>query len=154
MEVFRITTKKWANTLGASGYAARWNSEGVFVIYTAENKSLACLENLVHRNGFGLDDNFSVMIIDISDKVSVGKLDVNLLPKDWNYTDEKSYIKCRKLGDKWILEKKTCVLKVPSALIEGEFNILINPNHKDFHKIKLKSTEKFTFDNRLKNRNL
>lgn len=150
MQVFRITTKKWSNSLTGSGYSARWNSEGTLVIYTAENRSLACLENLVHRNGHGLDDNFCVMTIDILNTISVLNLDVNSLTPNWNFSDESAQIYCRSIGDKWILEKKSCILKVPSALIDGEFNILINPNHKDFHKIKLKSTEKFTFDNRLK----
>ena len=153
MEVFRITTKKWANSLTASGFAARWNSEGIFVIYTAENRSLACLENLVHRNGHGLDDNFCVMTIEIPNNVAIQKIDVNLLDINWNYSDESSQIYCRTIGDKWILYKKSSILRVPSSLIDGEFNILINPNHKDFHKIKLKSIEKFTFDNRLKTKN-
>lgn len=45
MEVFRIVHTKWANNLTASCYAAG-------------NCSLVCLENLVHRNGFGTDSDY------------------------------------------------------------------------------------------------
>ena len=56
MEVFRITHEKWANTLVASGFPARWNSQGIEIIYTAGSRSLACLENIVHRNKSGLTE--------------------------------------------------------------------------------------------------
>jgi len=41
------------------------------------------------------------------------------------------------------------VLKAPSAVVQGDFNYLINPNHKEFKKIKVLKTEKFDFDGRL-----
>lgn len=152
MEAFRITTKKWANKLTASGFAARWNSEGIFVLYAAENRSLACLENLVHRNGFGLDDNFCVITISIPDNLKTAEISINDLPEGWDFQDEAAHLICRNFGNQWILDQRAAILKVPSAIVTNEFNILINPNHKDFDKIVIKSIEKFTFDNRLKNK--
>jgi RES domain-containing protein len=40
-------------------------------------------------------------------------------------------------------------MKVPSAVVQGDFNYLINPFHKDYSRIKIVSTERFSFDNRL-----
>ena len=40
-------------------------------------------------------------------------------------------------------------MKVPSALINGEFNYLINPKHKDFSKIMIINKESFNFDARM-----
>ena len=60
MRVYRITLARFSTNLYASGFVARWNSEGTFVIYTAGSRSLACLENLVHRSGEGLDAGFRV----------------------------------------------------------------------------------------------
>ena len=54
MLVYRITKTMYADRLVASGGAARWNSRGQFVIYTAATRALACLENVVHRSGEGL----------------------------------------------------------------------------------------------------
>ncbi len=41
------------------------------------------------------------------------------------------------------------VLKVPYMVVQGEFNYLINPNHKNIEKVKIKKSEPFRFDARL-----
>jgi RES domain-containing protein len=150
MKVYRITHKKWADSLSASGYAARWNSNGFFAIYTAENCSLACLENLVHRNGFGLDADFCVITIDIPDTLKKTELKLTDLPKNWAETSEKAHVLCRKFGDSWLQNQTSCIFVVPSAIIPNEKNIILNPNHKDFKKIKIDSVQPFRFDQRLK----
>ncbi|MBC7642432.1 MAG: RES family NAD+ phosphorylase [Flavobacterium sp.] len=150
MEVFRIAHKKWSEKLLGSGYSGRWNSNGMFVIYTAQNRALACLENLVHRNGFGLDVDFVIMTINIPKQLKIIELKIKDLPENWNLTDEKAHLLCREFGDKWLKSQSSCILMVPSAIIKNEKNVLINPNHVDFKKIKLSLTQPFSFDNRLK----
>ncbi len=54
------------------------------------------------------------------------------------------------IGDAWITAAKTPVLRVPSAIIPGDSNYLLNPSHKDFLKIKLIKTIPFDFDSRIK----
>ena len=44
---------------------------------------------------------------------------------------------------------EACVLKVPSAVVKGDFNYLINPYHADFKKIKIKEVTDFPFDRRM-----
>jgi RES domain-containing protein len=146
MLVYRICHEKWAQSLKASGYPARWNSKGVMVIYTAATRALACLENLVHRSGEGENKSFRVMIIDIPDSVSRKNIDMNLLSTNW--FDVAKYSDCRRLGDLWAHEGRYCMLKVPSAIIPDEINYLINPNHPDFKQIRVKRVEAFRFDKR------
>lgn len=149
MDVFRITNRKWADNLIGSGYAARWNSSGFFVVYTAENCSLACLENLVHRNGFGYNENFCIITIQIPNAINKIEILDSTLPIGWNENSENGHLLCREIGDKWLQSSKSCVLVVPSAIIPNEKNILINPNHNDFSKIKIKLVTDFSFDSRL-----
>ncbi len=130
--------------------AARWNSDGVEVIYCANTRSLACLENVVHRNRHGLIDNFKVMVIYIPDDVKRSGISVSELPVDWHLHNEDAQLKCRFFGDKWVMDNESAVLAVPSAIIKNENNILINPNHDDFRKIKIIDTEPFFFDPRIK----
>lgn len=147
MYVYRITTAKWANVLSASGYPARWNGKGVFSLYTAESRSLACLENLVHRSGSGIAANFKVITIEIPDDLEVEIFDVNKLAKDW-----KLYRQMRlsqNLGNEWYRSQRTCILKVPSAIIPEESNYLINTSHIYFRKIKFFEVNDFLFDERL-----
>ena len=149
MEVYRICNTKWANSLNASGLASRWNSSGIFVIYTAQNCSLACLENLVHRNGFGFDKDFSLVTIYIDDSLVKNEIKKEDLPSTWYGKDESSHLICRNFGDHWIKFQNSSVLVVPSAIIPSEKIILINPNHNDFNLIKINSIEAFSFDKRL-----
>ncbi|HNC72490.1 MAG TPA: RES family NAD+ phosphorylase, partial [Chitinophagales bacterium] len=55
----------------------------------------------------------------------------------------------KNIGDNWLRENKSLLLKVPSVVIHEEMNYLINPNHKDFNKVKLTETKLFRFDDRL-----
>jgi RES domain-containing protein len=148
MDVFRIVHAKWANSLTASGYAARWNSTGLFVIYAAENCSLACLENLVHRNGFGNDVEYSLITISFPNTIKTLEIESKILPKGWNNVTENGHLICRTIGDNWIRNQRSAILFVPSAIIPNERNVLINPNHPDFKKIKF-TIQEFAFDKRL-----
>jgi RES domain-containing protein len=145
--VYRITTAKWAGKLSGSGYPARWNSKGLFVIYTASTRALACLENLVHRSGEGLPGVFKITEIEIPDSASFTSITDKELPADWHLV-QNSHL-CREIGDQWILENKTLLLIVPSAVIRDENNVLINPNHPDFELVKVTEITAFEFDKRL-----
>lgn len=149
MLVYRISLSKFANGLVASGRAARWNSNDVKVIYTANSRALACLENVVHRSKLGLSFNFSVMEINIPDSLAITAVNLKDLPVNWDQFENMHLM--QKLGDNWIEEGKTAVLKVPSSIIHEEFNYLLNPNHPDFKKIKLERVKPFLFDDRIKN---
>lgn len=147
MNAFRITHTKWAGKLSGSGYAGRWNSKGKFVVYTTRNRALACLENLVHRSGEGLDANFSITEINIPDRMSSEHLDPESLPEGWYETKNIPY--CQSLGDRWLDEKRSLLLEVPSSIIPDETNILINPGHGEFPKISVRQITPFRFDRRL-----
>lgn len=148
MLVYRIALAKYALSLKASGRAARWNPNKVEVIYTSSSRSLACLENVVHRNQFGLNQAFSVMIISIPGKIKTSSITLANLPFDWKEFDQMLYT--QRLGQEWADKKETAVLQVPSSIIGSEHNYLINPLHPDFELIRLVEVESFDFDKRIK----
>jgi len=150
MEVYRISLSKWSQSLRASGRAARWNSEGREAIYAAASRSLACLENIVHRNSTELIDRFRVMVFYIPDHLNVESVFLSQLSEGWHSSDESAYRECRKIGDNWLAQKTAPLLKVPSSIIKNEFNILLNPFHPEFEHIKLIDNEPFLFDPRLR----
>ena len=149
MIVYRIAKEEYSTALKASGYAARWNYKGSFVIYTAQSRSLACLENLVHRSGEGNNGLYRVMIIEVPDNLKVYGIDETNLKPGWQ--NFKNYRYCQNMGADWLSTGNSAILKVPSVLIKNEFNFIINTNHPDFKKIKLTGTEDFIFDQRLNN---
>jgi RES domain-containing protein len=147
MEVFRISSAKWAGSLTGSGQAARWNSYGVFVCYAASTRALACLEMLVHLAGEQLKSSFKLTDINIPDTILIENAPT-IANTDWH--EYENYYLSQEIGDEWAQSLRTCVLRVPSAIIAGEYNYLINPRHADFSKITIAKTEDFYFDMRLK----
>ena len=147
MIVYRITTPRFTS-LSASGKIARWNKEGQFVIYVAENIALACLENIVHRNSEGLMGDFRILTIEIPKKVSTKIIKIETLPIEWS--SRRNFEICQNIATNWLENSESCVLCVPSVIIPLENNFLINPQHPDFKFIKLLSVKEFTFDNRIK----
>jgi RES domain-containing protein len=148
MQVYRITKAQYADRLVASGGAARWNSRGQFVIYTAATRALACLENVVHRSGEGLADDFRVMVIHIPDELTIATILLSDLPADW--FDFQQYGSCQMVGNTWLQQAESPILRVPSAIIVDEWNYLLNPAHPDFSRIQLMRTDPFVFDPRIK----
>ncbi|HXS36048.1 MAG TPA: RES family NAD+ phosphorylase [Flavipsychrobacter sp.] len=147
MIVYRITLAKHADKLIASGYAARWNSKDVKIIYTAETRALACLENVVHRNSRGLQENFRIILIEIPRNVHIEIINRDDLPTDWRKFSKMPFT--QNIGNEWVKSAKSAVLKIPSVIIPEEHNYLINPAHSDFKHIKHLAQEQFEFDPRL-----
>jgi RES domain-containing protein len=41
------------------------------------------------------------------------------------------------IGDRFVTDNKFCVLQIPSAVTQGDYNFLFNPKHQDFGGIKI-----------------
>lgn len=146
MQVYRIVSKKWANCLQSPGIAGRWNKAGVFVLYTSSTRSLACLENMVHRSFLELNIPYCCMVIEIPEEIEMA----NTRSIKGSWFDPENIRICQDIGEQWIKNSRSPVLKVPSAIIDKEFNYVINMKHDGFAGIKLINTETFIFDHRLK----
>ena len=148
-EAWRIVKRKHAATAfsgrGAADNGGRWNSRGVPVVYTSSSKSLAALESLVHLNP---PIPFKYVAIRIKfDGTLVAIFPAKNLPPDWQ--TEPPPPSTRAIGDAWARSGRSAVLALPSVIISGEFNYLLNPAHPDFKKISRGKPEPFTFDPRL-----
>ena len=150
MEVFRLTSQQFANSLSGKGAAikgARWNSVGVEMIYTAANRSLAMAEVAVHFTLATLPKNFMMVTIHIPDEIEILKLNNSQLPDNWNAFPHPQ--STQQIGDQFIAENKFCVMQIPSVVTKGDYNLLINPNHPLFENIQIIEVEQFPFDNRV-----
>ena len=150
MIVYRICNKLYANDLqgiGAKMYGGRWNNVGNAVVYTSSSRALAALEVLVHLPSNTLKKlDFTVVSIEIPEN-SVEEIFYADIKRDFQINRFSTYFK--NIGDNWLRENSSLLLKVPSVVIHEEMNYLINPNHKDFNKVKLTETKLFRFDDRL-----
>ncbi|MCK5637558.1 MAG: RES family NAD+ phosphorylase [Flavobacteriaceae bacterium] len=150
MQVYRLSRKKYASELsgiGASKSGNRWNSKGTEIIYCANSRALAMAEVSVHLSLIILPKDFVMLEINIPKSIAIQNINNKDLPENWN--DFPHTNKTQKMGDGFIYSNKKCILKVPSAVVKGDFNYLINPHHKDFKKIKIVNFYKFPFNRRL-----
>lgn len=142
MQVYRISKIIHAEDLSGEGarlFGGRWNSKGTPVVYTSNNISLAVLENLVHFSTFTPPTDMRCVTFEIPDA---------MISSNYNNYVSGTH-KSADIGDKWAGGRKSLGLKVPSAIVPAEYNILINPLHPEITKVKLIDNVEFPFDKRL-----
>lgn len=147
MTVYRLAKKIYAKDLSGKGAeiaGGRWNSKGTPMLYTAQNIALCVSEVAVHLPLGILPKDYCLVHIEIPDEAV---LELKKLPPSWNAIPHNNATQM--VGDKFIKDRKFLALKVPSAAVQGEFNLLLNPFHKDFGGVKVVKVEKFSFDERL-----
>lgn len=150
MQLWRLVkTRHVANAFDGEGarlYGGRWNSRGTRMAYASGNSALAVLEVLVHLTGAGgLLPGYSLVAASVPDTL-VESLPPTTLPPDWNTFPVPTSTQL--LGDQWVASGRSLGLRVPSALVEAGFNILINPAHPQFSELLVKSASVFEFDPR------
>lgn len=148
MELLRLANAKYIQDLSGTGarlYGGRWNSVGTPAIYLASSKSLAVLEVLVHLNPALFPDDFCMASFEVPDD-SFTALSLEKLPADWKNNQEQLL---KRFGDEFIRQNEYLGLKVPSAIVDDEYNYILNPNHPYMGKVNLKLVKPFVFDNRL-----
>ena len=149
MEIFRISKNAYGDIKGNGGlyYPGRWHNAGQRIVYTAQNRSLAALESLVHlsKTQF-LANGFIISTISIPENSSILSLSIDQLSEDWRNTLKIS--ETRLLGDQFLLNNEFLIMKVPSAIIKDEFNFILNPEHPEFKNCSVINQQNFTFDSR------
>lgn len=128
---------------GSIMYPGRWNTSRCRVIYAAEHYSTALLEKLVHSNTGKIPNNQQWIEITIPAGTTYEMVTTYSLAgwKDSNITKE--------FGDKWLEEKRSCILFVPSIVAPLDNNILINEFHPQFYTIEISLNRPVIWDKRL-----
>lgn len=150
MRVFRLSKKKYSsefNGKGAARFGNRWNSKGTEIIYTSQSRALAMAEVAVHLTLATIPSDFVMLEIEIPNTITIQTLEEIGLPADWNGHPPGPHT--QKIGDDFINSGKHCILKVPSAVVKGDFNFLLNPHHKDLKRIRIIEITDFPFDKRI-----
>ncbi len=150
MRFWRICRRRYAaeaaSGAGARLYGGRWNSRGVSVVYASTSLALAAVETFVNLEPNLRPADLVSIEGDIPDTVGVRRLDPAILPTDWRETRDESL---HRFGDEWVQSGESVALLVPSAAIRGEWNVLLNPAHPDFRKMRFGKPERFEFDARM-----
>lgn len=150
IRAWRLVKSRHASTAfdgeGARLHGARWNSPGTLVAYASENVALAVLEVLVHLQASAILDSYSLASVRFPSEL-IEDLDVSALPGRWRRFPAPR--ETRAIGDQWVRERRSAVLRVPSVIVSSADNFLLNPAHADFAKATVEPPEPFEFDPRL-----
>ena len=130
---------------GARKSGGRWNSVGIAVVYTSGTLSLALVEVLVHLPS-GILPAYSAVRVHF-DESMVTAIEPAELPASWR--DHPPPPETRAIGDRWVAQGGSAVLRVPSVVVPDEFNYVLNPSHPGFADISIGEPMPFPFDPRL-----
>lgn len=146
IDVYRLSVDPYSEDLsgfGASIAGGRWNRPGYRVLYTAGSRALATLEVLMHVPAAFAPKGYRMLTIRIPED-SMQTVPLDQLPDGWSGLTPPSAIK--DITDMWIADNRFLVLKVPSAVVAGEFNLLLNPAHPRFLEIHPTDNQPCLFD--------
>jgi len=131
---------------GARLNGGRWNSPGTLVAYASDSVALATLEVLAHLQSTAVLASYSLASLRFPQEL-VQELGVSALPARWRRFPAPPEVQA--VGDRWLRELRSAVLRVPSAIIPSNHNFLLNPAHPDFAKVMIELPTPFEFDPRL-----
>ncbi len=150
LHVWRLCTAKYAKRAfdgeSARLHGGRWSPKGIPLIYTAESRSLALLEVLANADEPG--QLALIPWVFLRAELEPDMIQTpGRVPEDWRQFPHS--VATQDFGARWAREGRSVALRVPSAVVPGEFNYLLNPAHPDFKRVKTGQPEPFNFDPRL-----
>ena len=124
----------------------RWHIKGpTQVVYAGSSRALCQLEKRVHANGANLKHQ-ALVRLDIPTNAKLLNANKLGLPSNWREDEAQT----QALGMDWLSSNKSLGLWVPSFVEPSENNLLLNPMHSDYAKLRLVvERNPFVFDPRL-----
>lgn len=149
MQVWRLFPARFRDTaftgIGGLYAAGRWNPLGVTMVYTATSRALAALELFVNLDPSDIPAELLIAEAVVPDEL-IEMLNINELPATWR---ERNSEACRDAGARWVRSERSLGLQVPSAVVDDEWNVLLNPRHPDFGRVRIGKPKEFRFDERM-----
>jgi RES domain-containing protein len=147
LKVYRFVSLRFPDGLsceGARRYGGRWNSKGIAVLYCALSESLAMLELRVHSPHPYPRTRWRFTLEVPDDALTT--VTVEQLPPGWDALPAGPASK--RFGDYWVQQCASLGLLVPSVVASEEKNLLLNPSHPGFRKIRVISKQRVMLDKR------
>ena len=152
MILYRLASSLYPDLKGTGGLTngGRWHHAGNRVTYLASSRSLAAWEKLMHIESLALiPDNLVMLTVDVPDEI-IKVIDDSEFPVGWNSTIPGSASK--DFGTTFLEDLKDAVLRVPSVVISGEYNYILNPLHPLAARVVILGIDPFNYDERLGNK--
>ena len=145
--LWRVSNYASLDEIGGPHVSGRWHTKGRLFLYCSENPSTALLETLVHLEIDREDrpQNFQVLKLESIRAVSIDQVDLASLRGGWH----SDLVQTRRVGDRWLNSGKSLLLEVPSVLVSGRRNYLVNAAHPEARNLRIVAHHSHPFDSRL-----
>lgn len=145
MELWRISNYADVSGLGGLRASGRWHTRGKRIVYLADHPASALLEMLVRLDTDLVPPSYTLLRLSVPDIVESEEINLGDLPTDWRQQPPVT----RQLGDEWLDRKSSALLQVPSAIVPGASNFLLNPEHPEAAYVRIVEVLRAPFDPRL-----
>ncbi len=150
MQLWRLS--RFPTLAGAGGLrlSGRWHTAGHPIVYLAESAPGAILEVLVHllENG-AIPPDYKLLRIQVSDAAGNTGLMESLRPEQLPANWRDDFTVTQRIGNQWLADGRSALLRIPSAIAPATFNVLLNPTHPEATRVQTTETLPFTWDARL-----
>ena len=144
-KLWRISNHADLQGYGGVRFAGRWHSKGRPIVYCAEHPAAALAEFLVHLDKEDFPETFRLLTIEIDDPHPSERIDIEQLPSNW----PNDLAVTRKIGDDWLEVRPSLLLEVPSVLVPGAWNVLLNPVSPEMAQVRVVGDVHVSLDPRL-----
>jgi len=149
MFLWRVSQYASLAGLGGELSGGRWHtkSPGKRVLYVAEHPAVALIEHLANLGappGF-LPDHYQLLKIVTADKTEISEL----TSRQSASIEPESFAATQAIGDRWLAEGKSALLRVPSIPSPESWNYLLNPLHPEAAQIRIEWAKMVSYDRRL-----
>ena len=132
---------------GTQRRGGRWSPAGRRVAYASGSLALASLEYFVNLDPVDAPPDLVSIRVEIPGDINFETVETATLPGNWRLNPYPRDLQL--IGERWLQAESSLCLRVPSAVIPEEFNLLINPLHRDFKALQFLGPVEFTFDPRI-----
>ena len=122
----------------------RWTPAGSACVYTSLSPACALLEYLAHMDKGGPEQ----LLLAVATAPAGSTLAECNEPSTWRQLPYRSEV--QQVGADWLQSRRSLALRVPSAVCDGETNLLLNPEHPGFGALQLQELRPVELDPRLR----
>jgi len=135
---------------GSRLFGGRWSPKGLPAVYCSQHLSLCILELRVNQDRFLAREGYRFLPI-IFHSTLLESLSSTDAPRGWDKPRISSVklTAAQRFGEAWLAEKRSAVLRAPSAVLPQESNFILNPLHPDFASIRISRPTPIRLDSRL-----
>ncbi len=145
---WRLSKAKHGNDLSGTGAAingGRWNNKDLSALYLGENPAICCLEHFVNASG---PPSTAMMLTQLElPEYEYLYWEPNELPPGWD--NKPADTPSMEFGSAWLQSVSHLGLIVPSAVLPVQKNLVINPHHPAWPRIKILEMKDFFYDPRM-----